>query len=326
MRALISPGDGSLRIENRPTPEPGPGEVRVRVAGAGLNRADLLQRAGFYPAPPGVPADIPGLEFAGTVDAHGEGVTAPAIGARVFGVTGGGAQAEFVVVPARHCAAVPEPLDLVTAGGVPEVFVTAHDAMRTRGRLQSGEHVLVHAVGSGVGTAVVQLAKAFGATVTGTARSAAKLKAAQTLGLDHGILAPRELDPFALTQEILEHGGPPDVVIDLVGGTYVAAEVSALAPGGRIIIVGTLAGGNPPVPLLGLMQKRGEMHGTVLRPRSIADKAAATDAFVAEVVPLLAEGRAEPVVDRIVPLADADVAYARVEADTNFGKVVLDVS
>ncbi len=326
MRALISPGDGSLTIEDRPTPEPAPGEVRVRVHGAGLNRADLLQRAGFYPAPPGVPADIPGLEFAGTVDAHGEGVSVPEIGAKVFGVTGGGAQAEYVVVPAVHCAPVPDPLDLVTAGGVPEVFVTAHDAMRTRGRLQPGEHVLVHAVGSGVGTAVVQLAKAFGCTVTGTARTDSKLVDARALGLDHGILVPRELDPFALAREIIEYGGPPDVVIDLVGGDYVAADVSALASGGRIIIVGTLAGGNPAVPLLGLMQKRGEIHGTVLRPRSITDKAAATDAFVAEVVPLLADARVAPIVDQIIPLADASDAYAVLDADTNFGKVILDAS
>ncbi|MBK5288974.1 MAG: zinc-binding dehydrogenase, partial [Acidimicrobiia bacterium] len=261
MRCVITPGDGSLSIEDRPIPDPGSGEVRVRVRGAGLNRADLIQRAGFYPAPPGVPADIPGLEFAGTVDACGDGVTSPEIGARVFGVTGGGAQAQYVVVPAVHCAPVPESLDLVVAGGVPEVFVTAHDAMRTRGRLQSGEHVLVHAVGSGVGTAVVQLAKAFGCTVTGTARTESKLADAAALGLDHGILAPRDLEPLALAQEIVAHGGPPDVVIDLVGGPYVQAEVIALAPGGRIVIVGTLAGGTPTIPLLGLMQKRGEVHG-----------------------------------------------------------------
>ena len=175
VRAVIAPGDGSLVVGDRPIPEPGPGEVRIRVHAAGLNRADLLQRAGLYPAPPGVPADIPGLEFAGEVDAVGPGVTAPAPGAGVFGVTGGGGQAEYVVVPAGHCAPVPDSLDLVDAGGVPEVFVTAHDAMRTRARLATGEHVLVHAVGSGVGTAVVQLAKAFGATVTGTARTESKL-------------------------------------------------------------------------------------------------------------------------------------------------------
>ena len=324
MRCVIAPGDGTTVVEDRPLPEPGAGQVRVRVHGAGLNRADLLQRAGFYPAPPGIPPDIPGLEFAGIVDACGAGVMSPAEGERVFGVTGGGAQAEYVVVPAAHCTRVPDGLDLVDAGGVPEVFVTAHDAMRTRARLTAGEHVLVHAVGSGVGTAVVQLAKAFGCTVTGTARTESKLDQARTLGMDHGILAPRELEPLAFSQAIAEHGGAPDVVIDLVGGAYVTAEVGAIAPGGRIVIVGTLAGGMPAVPLLGLMQKRAEMHGTVLRPRSIEDKAAATIAFAQEVVPMLIDGRARAIVDQIFPLNAVNDAYALVESDTTFGKVILD--
>lgn len=324
MRAVVAPGDGTLTVAERPVPEPGPETVRVRVHGAGINRADLLQRLGFYPAPPGVPADITGLEFAGVVDACGAGVDGLAPGDAVFGITAGGAQAEFVVVPDRHCARVPDGFDLVAAGGVPEVFVTAHDAMRTRARLQPGEHVLVHAVGSGVGTAVVQLAKAFGCTVTGTARTESKLDDARALGMDHGIVAPRELEPLAFSQAILEHGGAPDVVIDLVGGAYVTAEVTAIAPGGRIVIVGTLAGGMPAVPLLGLMQKRAEMHGTVLRPRSVDDKAAATRAFVAEVVPMLADGRVRPIVDRIFPIDDAEAAYALVETDTTFGKVILD--
>lgn len=324
MRCVIAPGDGTLHVEERPAPEPGPGEVRVRVHGAGINRADLLQRAGLYPAPPGSPADIPGLEFAGEIDAIGAGVDPTRMGAAVFGVTGGGGQAQQVVVPDAHAAPVPTGVDLVTAGGIPEVFVTAHDAMRTRGRLAAGEHVLVHAVGSGVGTAVVQLAKAFGCTVTGTARTESKLADAATLGMDHGILAPRELEPFAFAGEIAAHGGPPDVVIDLVGGPYVPAEVTAIAPGGRIVIVGTLAGGNPAVPLLGLMQKRAELHGTVLRPRSVEDKAAATDAFVAEVVPMLESGKVRPVVDRTFPIDDVGAAYDLVATDTTFGKVVLD--
>ena len=326
MRCVIAPGDGTIRVEDRPIPQPGPDEVRVRVHGAGLNRADLLQRQGFYPAPPGLPADIPGLEFAGVVDACGPKVQSPSVGDRVFGVTGGGAQAEHVIVPATHCAAVPANLELVDAGGVPEVFVTAHDAMRTRARLQPGEHVLVHAVGSGVGTAVVQLAKAFGCTVTGTARTQSKLDDARALGMDHGILAPRDLEPLAFSQEIAANGGAPDVVIDLVGGAYVTAEVAAIAPRGRIVIVGTLAGGMPAVPLLGLMQKRAEMHGTVLRPRSVADKAAAIAAFVDEVVPMLADGRVRPVVDRVFSIDDADAAYARLETDATFGKLILDAS
>lgn len=324
MRAVLALGDGNLVVADRPLPEPGPREVRVRVHGTGVNRADLLQRAGLYPAPPGVPADIPGLEFAGVVDTCGPGVDSPTVGSRVFGVIGGGGHAEFVVVPSAHCAPVPDSIELLVAGAVPEVFVTAHDAMRTRARLQPGEHVLVHAVGSGVGTAVVQLAKALGCTVTGTARTESKLTDATALGMDHGVLAPRDLEPVAFSRLITEHGGPPDVVIDLVGGPYVGAEVTALAPGGRIVIVGTLAGGTPVVPLLGLMQKRAEMHGTVLRPRSIDEKAAATSAFVAEVVPMLSDGRIRPIVDRVLPLVDAQAAYDLLAADATFGKVVLD--
>jgi NADPH:quinone reductase-like Zn-dependent oxidoreductase len=175
MRALTITDDSELRVEERPDPAPGPGEVLVRVHGAGLNRADLVQLAGFYAAPPGSPPDIPGLEFGGVVAALGPGVERPAVGERVFGIAGGGGQAELVAVPAEHCATVPASLDLVTAGGVPEVFVTAHDAMVTQAAIATGETMLVHAVGSGVGTAAVQLAKAMGCTVVGTALTVDKL-------------------------------------------------------------------------------------------------------------------------------------------------------
>ena len=323
MRAVVFPGDGAIEIQERPSPEPKPGDVLVRVRGAGLNRADLMQRLGFYPAPPGVPPDIPGMEFSGTVAALGEGVQAHAVGDHVFGIVGGGAQAEELVVPAAHCAPVPERLDLVEAGGVPEVFITAHDAMRTRAGLQPGEHVLVHAVGSGVGTAVVQLAQAFGCTVTGTARNQAKLDQARALGLDYGVRAESPLVAEALAGAVVAAGGAPHVVVDLVGGPYVAVDLETAAVSGRIVIVGTLAGGNVELPLLTLMGKRLGLHGTVLRARSVEDKAAATAAFVAEVLPLLASGRLRPVVDRIFPLEEAAEAYALVESDATFGKVIL---
>lgn len=324
MRAVVFPGEGAIAIEERPSPVPKPGEVLVRVDGAGLNRADLMQRLGFYPAPPGVPPDIPGMEFSGTVTALGDGVSEHAIGDHVMGIVGGGAQAEELVVPAVHCAPVPERLDLVEAGGIPEVFITAHDAMRTRAGLQPGEHVLVHAVGSGVGTAVVQLAHAFGCTVTGTARTQAKLDQAQAkLGLDHGVRAESPLVVDALSRAVTAAGGPPHVVVDLVGGPYVVVDLETAAIGGRIVIVGTLAGGNVELPLLQLMGKRLALHGTVLRARSVADKAAATAAFVDEVLPLLASGRLQPVVDRIFPLEQAADAYALVESDATFGKVIL---
>jgi putative PIG3 family NAD(P)H quinone oxidoreductase len=323
MRAVVFPGDGRIEIAERPDPAPGPDEVLVRVHGAGLNRADLMQRLGFYPAPPGVPADIPGMEFAGEITALGAGVDSYAVGDRVFGIVGGGAQAEQLVVHASNCAPVPERLDLIEAGGIPEVFITAHDAMRTRAGLQAGEHVLVHAVGSGVGTAVLQLAQAFGCTVTGTARTAAKLDQARELGLDHGVCATSPLDPDTLASAITEAGGPVDVVIDLVGGPYVTVNLQAAAVGGRIVIVGTLAGGQVDLPLLTLMGKRLALHGTVLRARTIAEKAAATAAFVAEVVPLLAAGRVTPVVDRLFPLEEAEAAYDLVDSDATFGKVIL---
>jgi NADPH2:quinone reductase len=323
MRAVVFPGDGTITIEERPEPVPGPGEVLVRVAGAGLNRADLAQKAGFYPAPPGVPADIAGMEFSGEVAALGPETSTLTVGDRVFGIVGGGAQAEALVVHESNCARVPAHLDLVEAGGIPEVFITAHDAMRTRAGLQPGEHVLVHAVGSGVGTAVVQLAKALGCTVTGTARTETKLERARELGLDHGVLAPSPLDPFALALEIVAAGGEPDVTVELVGGDYVQVDLAAAAVQGRIVVVGTLAGGQVELPLFSLMVKRLALHGTVLRGRSIAQKGEAVAAFVDEVLPLLDDRRVQPVVEKILPLEAAVAAYDLLAGDSTFGKVIL---
>jgi NADPH:quinone reductase len=328
MRALTV-DEGALRIVERPSPEPGDGEVRVRVHGAGLNRADLMQRAGFYPAPPGVPADIPGLEFAGVVDACGAGVTGVAVGDRVFAIAGGGAQAEELVVPASHCAPVPEGLDLVTMGGVPEAFVTAHDALVTWAHVRPGEWVLVHAVGSGVGTAALQLARAFGARVVGTARTLDKLQRCATLGLEHGIVPSRDdagaLDAASLAGEVVGATGTgADVTLDLVGGKYVEADIEGAALKGRIVLIGTLAGGSAGLQLLTLMRKRLTLMGTVLRARDIDEKAAATAAFARDVVPLLASRAVEPVVEKVLPLAHAEGAYALLASDSTFGKVILD--
>lgn len=323
MRAVTAV-DGRIEISERPAPEPGPGEVLVRVTAAGLNRADLLQRAGLYPPPRGVPADIPGLEFSGEVVAHSDGVSAPAIGRRVFGIVAGGAQAELLVVHASHCAVVPDALDLVTAGGVPEVFLTAHDALCTQAALQPGERVLVHAAGSGVGTALIQIAGALGCPVTGTARTEDKLDRAHALGMDHGVVAPRDLDPIALAQSIAE-AGAPDVVIDLVGGAYVTADVLAAAPHARIVLVGALAGGSADLPILAVMNKRLRILGTVLRTRSVEEKAAATAAFTVEIAPFLARGEITPVVERVLDLDDAPAAYELLASDATFGKVILRV-
>lgn len=328
MRAVTTVGDGTIEVREHPDPQPRPGEVLVKVAGAGLNRADLMQRAGFYPAPPGSPPDIPGMEFAGTVVALGDGVEEPGIGTEVFGIIGGGGQAELVTVPAGQCAIVPDGLDLTTMGGVPEAFLTAHDAMCTQAGFVNGEWVLVHAVGSGVGTAALQLAKALGARVIGTSRSPEKLEQCKPLGLDHGIVPATTpdgaLDVIALAAEITTvSGGGVDVVLDLVAGAYVEADIAAAAPGGRIVLIGTLAGGSATLPVLTVMQRRLRMFGTVLRPRSLEEKTHATDAFVRDVVPFLAARTIAPIVDSVMPLAQATEAYDRLASDTTVGKIIL---
>jgi len=330
MRAVTITDDHRLSVEERPDPEPGPGQVVVRVHGAGLNRADLVQVQGGYPAPAGSPPDIPGLEFSGEVAARGEGVTEWSLGDRVFGIAGGGGQAELIAVPAAHCVRVPERLDLVAAGGVPEVFVTAHDALVTQAGAASGEVVLVHAVGSGVGTAGLQLAKALGATVVGTARTADKLERCRALGLDHAVLAPRpsgdgDLDPVALAEQITAVAGPVDVVLELVGGAYVATDVRAAALRGRIVVIGAMGGPRCDLEVALLMVKRLRLMGTVLRSRSVEEKTAATVAFARDVVPLLDAGTVDPVVAATFPLDAAPDAYDLLASDTTFGKVVIDL-
>ena len=324
MRALTIV-DGHLEVAERADPAPGAGEVLVRVHGAGLNRADLAQRAGYYPAPPGSPADIPGLEFAGEVVAIGDGVTDPAVGTRVFGITGGGGQAELLAVPAGQGARVPDAIDLLAAGGVPEVFVTAHDAMVTKAEVAAGETVLVHAAGSGVGTAAVQLAHAFGCPVVGTSRTADKLELCRSLGLDHAVLAPRDIDPVAFADEITAAAGPVDVAIDLVGGRYVEADIRAASVHGRIVLIASQAGARAELDIGAAMFKRLRIHGTVLRARPAEEKATATDAFTRDVVPLLEAGTVGPVIARTFTLDDADAAYELLAADAVFGKIVLDL-
>ena len=327
MRALAIQ-NGDLAVAERDIPTPGAEEALVRVHGAGLNRADLLQRAGRYPAPPGAPPDIPGVEFSGEVSAIGSAVNTLEVGQRVFGVIAGGAQAEYLAVHASHCAPVPVGLDLVEMGAVPEAFITAHDAMVTQARVGAGEWVLVHAVGSGVGTAAVQLAKAFGARVYGTARTSEKVDRCRKIGLDNGVVPPTTdggtLDSDALAWTILEATGGVDVVLDLVGGDYVAADIAAAAPKGRIVCIGLLGGSHTHLAVGALLAKRLQLMGTVLRPRDVEEKAAATDAFVRDVVPLLAERRVAPMLEATVPLEQAADAYELLASDTTFGKVVLD--
>lgn len=323
MRAAVVV-DGQLEVQDREVPTPAGREVRVRVAASGVNRADLLQRAGRYPAPDGVPADVPGLEHAGVVDALGPAARGWQQGDRVMGLVGGGAHAEYLVVEDDQLVAVPDGLDDVAAGSCVEVFATAHDALVTQAGLRSGETVLVHAVGSGVGTAAVQLVTALGARAIGTTRTPEKLDAARELGLAGGVVVgdPNDRGAAAALAEL----GPIDVVLDLVGGDYVALDCHVAAPRARIMVVGLLAGASVDLPLGQVLSKRLQVRGTVLRARPAHEKAAVASAFAREVVPLLADGRIAPIGAEAFDLADAQSAYDRLGSNEVVGKVTLTMS
>ncbi|MRG95603.1 NAD(P)H-quinone oxidoreductase [Polyangium spumosum] len=325
MRAVVirSPGGPEvLELRDLPDPEPAFGHVRVRVQLAGVNRADLLQRAGHYPAPPGVPADIPGLEYVGTVDAVGPGVTRFSGGERVYGIVAGGAYAERIVAHEREVVLAPADLTDEAAAAVPEAFVTALDALAVRGRLVPGERVLVHAAGSGVGTAGVQIARALGCFVIGTSRTADKLDRCRELGLDEGIVPSGHV--FAAEVLARTGGVGVDVVLDLVGGAYLPETIAAAAPRARVVVVGLTAGASAEVPLGVLLRKRLEVIGTVLRSRPIEEKIEAARLLERTVGPWLARGIVKPVVDRVFPLAEAAEAHRYVASNVSFGKVLLD--
>jgi NADPH:quinone reductase len=319
--AISRPGGPDvLTIVDRPLPEPSRGEVRVRVRATAVNRADLLQRMGMYPAPADSPPDIPGLEIAGEVDALGTGVERLALGDRVFGLVGGGGYAEAIVSHERALARIPDGMSFEDAAAVPEAFITAHDAIVTQGALRSGEPLLVHAVGSGVGTAAVQLGRALGAMVIGTARSDDKLTRARELGMDAGILV--EGGRFA-DQVRAAHADGAAVVLELVGGSYVAEDLRCIQTLGRIVLVGLLAGAKTEIELGLLLRKRARIFGTVLRSRPLEDKIAAVRAFETQVVPLLVRGSVKPVIDQVMPLEDAARAHERMASNAGFGKIVL---
>jgi NADPH2:quinone reductase len=304
-------------------PLPTADRVRVRVRAAGLNRADVLQRSGHYPAPPGFPQNIPGLEFAGEVEAVGEEVRAWRIGQRVFGIIAGGAQAEYVVVPENHLAEIPANLDWSQAAAVPEVFITAHDALFTWANLRSGETLLVHAAGSGVGTAAIQLARAAGATAFGTSRTADKLERAKAYGLNNAVAVGS--DPEAMVTPVMEwtDGRGVNVIIDLVGGAYLEANLKALSQRGRLVLVGTTSGAKATLDFSLAMGKRLTIAGTMLRGRSPEEKATATRLFAEQVAPLLAAGTVRPVIDRVYKMEEVREAHARMESNESFGKIVL---
>lgn len=327
MKAIVitrTGGPDVLEIRDVPTPEPEGDSIRVRVRACGLNRADLMQCRGYYPAPPGAPADIPGLEYAGEVDALGPGCAGPLkVGDRVFGIVSGGGQAEYLLTHERMAVPIPENLDFEQAAAVPEVFITAHDALENQAGLRPGETVLIHAVGSGVGTAALQIARAMGCTVFGTSRTASKLLQAEALGLDVSIQSPQE--DFAEVVKARTGGAGVSVIVDLVGAAALAGNIEAVAVQGRIVVVGLLGGGTGTVDLSTLLRKRARMIGTTLRARPLEDKIAATRRFAASVAPWLERGLVRPVVDRVFPFADVQPAQERLEANLGFGKIVLRV-
>ena len=313
-------GPEVLEVQDVPAPQPGPDEILVHVRGTALNRADLLQRAGGYAAPPGVPQNISGLEFAGEVAESGTNARRWSKGDRVMGIIGGGAHAEFVAAHQDAVAAVPANLELTDAGAIPEVFMTAHDALRQAG-FKAGDNVLIHAVGSGVGLAATQLVKALGGRAFGTSRTPDKIERAKEFGLEAGTALA---DLLAFAKDVTSGRGF-DVVLDLNGGPYFAASLEAMALKGRIILIGGVAGGKTNVDLYQILGKRLHVIGTVMRARSLEEKIATTNAFAAEVVPLLAEGAVQPVIDSVFPLEKVQDAHRRLESNETFGKIVLTI-
>ncbi|HEY5475581.1 MAG TPA: NAD(P)H-quinone oxidoreductase [Tepidiformaceae bacterium] len=320
----ITIADRTLNYSETPDPTCGPEDLLVRVKAAGLNRADLLQRRGSYPQPGVAPVvEIPGLEYAGEVIALGERVQGFAIGDRVMGLLAGGGYAEQVAVNHRLAVKVPANLSWIEAGATPEVFITAHDAL-LQCDFTAGETFLIHAAGSGVGVAATQIAKAMGASmVIGTAGSQEKLDRARALGLDIGI--DYHTQDFAEEVKKATDGRGVDVILDVIGADYFERNLRSLATKGRMIIVGTLSGGNITANIGLLSQRRASVRGTLLRARVIEEKAYATRAFEKSVLPHLANGRIGVPIDRVFPLNEAGAAQAYMETNANFGKIVLEM-
>jgi NADPH2:quinone reductase len=325
MRAVIYAGTGGTEVITTgtvPKPEVQPGHIRVRVAAAGLNRADILQRKGAYPAPHGSPADIPGLEYSGEVEAV-RGGTRWKIGDRVMGLVGGGAMAEFVVVHEDEALVMPEALSFAQAAAVPEVFLTAYDALVVRGRVRAGERVLIHAVGSGLGTAAAQIAKHLGATVLGTSRNADKLARCMVYGVDVAVDTGSRPFRDAVTE-------PVDVVLDVLGGPALADNLALLAPRGRLVLLGFLAGSetDAKTDLRPIVRKRLEIIGSAMRSRGLDERAALVRAFTERMLPLFDqqlehEAPLRPVLERTYPMSELAEAQRAMEENATFGKIVV---
>ena len=324
MKAIVITRPGGpevLEVHDVATPEPVGDQVRIRIHAAGLNRADLSQRMGNYPAPPDAPADIPGMEFAGEVDAVGPLVRSYRQGQRVMGIVGGGAQAEYVLIHEGLLVPIPDNLDYVQAAGIPEVFMTAHDALFTQAGLQMGERVLVHAAGSGVGTAAIQLAHAVGATTFGTSRTPAKLERAKPLGLDYGLNDKN----FADEVKRLTQGHGVHVIIDFTGASYMAQNLDALTSWGRMVFLATLGGTQANVNIGLLMSKRIQMRGCTMRTRTLEEKLSVTRRFTTQVVPLLANGTVKPIIEQVYTMHDIGEAHQAMAENKNFGKFIITI-
>jgi NADPH2:quinone reductase len=338
MRAIVHQGAGGvevLSLRTVPDPVPGPHRLRVRVCAAGLNRADIHQRRGAYPAPPGWPADIPGMEYAGLVETLGPEVSRWKPGDRVMGLVGGGAHAEFVVVHEAEVLPVPADLTWTDAAAIPEAFLTAYDALVTRGRLKTGERVLIHAVASGVGTAAVQLSKALHATALGTSRTPAKLERMRALGLDIGI----DTSTAGFRDQVSE---PVQLILDVLGGPAFQDNLTVLAPRGRLVILGFLQGPVAPHANLDvILRKRLEIIGTAMRTRGHEERAQLVAEFRANVLPLFGPhvlsdepmhslshpsrvgALLHPIVHAAFPISEVAAAHAAMERNEGVGKIVL---
>jgi NADPH2:quinone reductase len=324
MRAVVITRPGGpevLEVREVPPPRVGEEDVLVRVRAAGLNRADILQRRGGYAPPPGSPAEIPGLEYAGDVVEVGARVSGPSVGDRVWGITGGGAHAELIAVPASTTARAATRLSWTDAGAIPEAFITAHDALVTQAQLKRGQRVLIHAVGSGVGLAAVQVVRAVGAVPFGTSRTADKIDRAREHGLEAGAAIT---DPAALGSVVADWAPDGvDVVLDLVGGAYTPASIGVLASRGRLMLVGLVAGATATFDLRRILSRRIAVIGTVLRSRSIEEKAIATASFARDLSAGFEAGTLRAVVDSVYSLNAIADAHRRMESNQSFGKVVI---
>jgi putative PIG3 family NAD(P)H quinone oxidoreductase len=327
MRAIVIKRPGGpevLTLDQVNDPVPGKGEVLVRIHATGVNRADVMQRMGRYPSPPDSPPDIPGLEFAGVVAGLGPEADLYAVGDKVFGLAGGGTYADYVILHQRCLARIPANLSFVEAASIPEVFTTAYDAMISQCGLLSGETVLVHAVGSGVGLAVLQIAKLFGATVIGTARSEDKIEAARKYGLDNGFVV-RD-GKFAAQVKDITHGAGANLIVELVGGSYVAEDIHCAANKGRIIVVGLVAGLHAEIDFGLVLRKRLMLKGTTMRMRPLEEKIIAAQLLQNQIAPLFEKRLLKPTIDKVWTLADADQAHEYMDKNQNFGKIVLEIS